>query len=156
MASWQEFENGAPELARTARRLMDAYKHKVLATLRKDGSPRVSGVETTFRDGELWTGSMAHAVKAADLRRDPRMAIHVTSRDPQGEDPSSWEGDLKLAGRAVEITDPELLASFGQPGSDSYLFRLEVTEVAWTRVEGDDLVIDSWHEERGTREFRRK
>ncbi|MFB4278176.1 MULTISPECIES: pyridoxamine 5'-phosphate oxidase family protein [unclassified Nonomuraea] len=156
MASWQEFDRQAPELARVARRLMDAYRHKVLATLRKDGSPRVSGVETSFKDGELWTGSMSQAVKAADLLRDPRMAIHVTSRAPEGEDPSTWEGDLKLAGRAVEITDAAVLASYGMPGPGSHLFRIELTEVAWTRVEGDEIVIDGWREGVGVRQFRRK
>ncbi|MEV4177239.1 pyridoxamine 5'-phosphate oxidase family protein [Nonomuraea sp. NPDC049709] len=156
MASWQEFDRQAPELAQVARRLMDAYRHKVLATVRKDGSPRVSGVETSFKDGELWIGSMSQAVKAADLLRDPRMAIHVTSRDPEGEDPSTWEGDLKLAGRAVEITDAAVLASYGMPGPGSHLFRIELTEVAWTRVEGDEIVIDGWREGVGVRQFRRK
>lgn len=155
MASWQEFDRQAPELASVARRLLDAYTHKVLATLRKDGSPRVSGIETSFRDGELWTGSMSRAVKAADLRRDPRMAIHVTSRDPDKADPSSWEGDLKLAGRAVEVTDEGVLTSFELPESDSHLFRIELTEVAWTRVEGNELIIASWREGVGVREFRR-
>ncbi|GAA3692767.1 pyridoxamine 5'-phosphate oxidase family protein [Nonomuraea antimicrobica] len=156
MASWEEFERQAPELAKVARRLMDSYTHKVLATLRKDGSPRVSGVETSLRDGELWTGSMARAVKAADLRRDPRMAIHVTSRDPEESDPSAWEGDLKLAGRAVEITDEAVLAAFELPGTGSHLFRIEVREVVWTRVDGNELVIESWHEGVGVRRFRRE
>ena len=53
MASWQEFEDQAPELAKVTRALMDKHRHKVLATLRKDGSPRVSGTEADFRDGEL-------------------------------------------------------------------------------------------------------
>ncbi|GAA3620643.1 pyridoxamine 5'-phosphate oxidase family protein [Nonomuraea rosea] len=156
MASWQEFDQQAPELAAVARRLMDAYKHKVLATLRKDGSPRVSGIETSFKDGELWTGSMPQAVKALDLRRDPRMAIHVGSKDPEGPDPSAWEGDVKLTGRAVEITDEAVLTSFQLPGTDSHLFRIELTEAVWTRVEGDDLVIDAWHEGAGVRQIRRK
>ncbi|AQZ70433.1 hypthetical protein SCD63.18c [[Actinomadura] parvosata subsp. kistnae] len=156
MASWQEFESQAPELAKAARRLMDTYTHKVLATLRKDGSPRVSGIETKLHDGELWTGSMPGSVKAADLRRDPRMAIHVTSRDPDRTDPSSWEGDLKLSGRAVETTDEQERAAYGISGSDSHLFRVELTEVAWTRVQGDELVITAWREGVGEREFRRK
>ncbi|MEV0388829.1 pyridoxamine 5'-phosphate oxidase family protein [Nonomuraea sp. NPDC050643] len=156
MASWQEFDRQAPELAEVARRLMDAYKHKVLATLRKDGSPRVSGVETSFRDGELWTGSMGRAVKAADLRRDPRMAIHVTSADPQGSDPSTWEGDVKLAGRAVEVTDEETRKSFEVLESDSHLFRIELVEVVWTRVAGNELVMDTWREGVGVRQIRRE
>lgn len=155
MASWREFEGQAPELAAVVRRLMDANRHKVLATLRKDGSPRVSGIETSFRDGELWTGSMPRAVKALDLRRDPRMALHVTSPAPEGEDPSAWEGDAKLAGRAVEITDADVLASFQLPDSDSHLYRIELTEVVWTRIEGNEIVMDTWSEGVGVRQRRR-
>ncbi|WP_113705231.1 pyridoxamine 5'-phosphate oxidase family protein [Nonomuraea lactucae] len=156
MASWQEFEHQAPELAQVTRALMDKHKHKVLATLRKDGSPRVSGTETQFKDGELWLGSMPGAVKALDLRRDPRMAAHTTSADPDEADPSGWEGDAKLAGRAVEITDEALLTSLGMPGGGAHLFRVELSEVVWTRVEGDELVIDVWHEGVGARQVRRK
>ncbi|MFB9469504.1 pyridoxamine 5'-phosphate oxidase family protein [Nonomuraea salmonea] len=154
MASWQEFQRQAPELAEAAQRVMDAYKHKVLATLRKDGSPRVSGTEVERKDGELWLGSMGGAVKAHDLRRDPRMAIHVTS--VFNDDPAAWEGDVKLAGRAMEITDPDEFAAAGQTEPGSHLFRVDVGEVVWTRVEDDELVIRSWHEGVGEREFRRK
>ncbi|TDC88567.1 pyridoxamine 5-phosphate oxidase [Nonomuraea deserti] len=156
MASWQEFERQAPDLAGVARRLMEGCRHRVLATLRKDGSPRVSGIETSWRDGELWAGSMPRAVKAFDLRRDPRMAIHVASAEPDMEDPSAWEGDVKLAGRAVEVTDAEVLEAFELPDSDSHLFRIELTEVVWTRVEGDEMVMDAWHEGAGVRQIRRK
>ncbi|NBE98613.1 pyridoxamine 5-phosphate oxidase [Nonomuraea sp. KC401] len=155
MASWQEFERQAPELAGVARRLMESCKHRVMATLRKDGSPRVSGIETSWRDGQLWTGSMPRAVKALDLRRDPRMAIHVASAEPGGEDPSGWKGDVKLAGRAVEVTDPAVLEAF-ESDSGSHLFRIELTEVVWTRVEGDELVMDAWHDGAGVRQIRRK
>jgi hypothetical protein len=156
MTSWREFEEQAPKLAGVARRLMDQRKHKVLATLRKDGSPRVSGVETQFKDGELWTGSMPGAVKALDLRRDPRMAVHVTSDDPAEGEAASWPGDVKLAGRAVEILDEGVLAAFKVSAGESHLFRIELTEVAWTRVEGDELVIDVWREGVGTRQIRRE
>ncbi len=155
MASWQEFERQAPELGEVARRLVEAYRHKVLATLRKDGSPRVSGTETTLKNGELWIGSMGGAVKVLDLRRDPRMAIHVTSRAPEGDDPSSWEGDVKLAGRAVEVTGADMLAAMEEPEEGSHLFRIELTEVAWTHVEGDELVIDFWHEGSSPHQLRR-
>ncbi|TDE39310.1 pyridoxamine 5-phosphate oxidase [Nonomuraea mesophila] len=155
MASWQEFERQAPELAGVARRLMEGCRHRVMATLRKDGSPRVSGIETSWRDGQLWTGSMPGAVKAFDLRRDPRMAIHVASAEPDMEDPPAWEGDVKLAGRALEVTDPAVLAAF-ESDSGSHLFRIELTEVVWTRVEGDELVMDAWHDGDGVRRIRRK
>ncbi|WP_049566249.1 pyridoxamine 5'-phosphate oxidase family protein [Nonomuraea sp. SBT364] len=155
MTSWKDVEAEAPGLAATVRRLLEGQRHKVLATLRADGSPRVSGTESQFRDGELWMGSMAGAVKALDLRRDPRMALHVTTpAEPPGG--GAWEGDAKLAGRAVEVTDEATLAAFELPGTDSHLFRIEVAEVVLTRVEGDELVIDMWHRGKGVRQVRRK
>jgi ferric iron reductase protein FhuF len=54
MASWPEVEAAAPELAAAVRAAFEPHKHKVLATLRADGSPRVSGNEMTFKDGEIW------------------------------------------------------------------------------------------------------
>jgi hypothetical protein len=47
----------------------------LLATLRADGSPRVSGLEPLFALGELWFGMMPESRKALDLLRDPRFAI---------------------------------------------------------------------------------
>ena len=76
MASWTEFSAAAPELAERVKQSFDAHKHKTMATLRKDGSPRISGTEVEFSDGELWLGSMPNALKAKDLLRDPRFAIH--------------------------------------------------------------------------------
>jgi hypothetical protein len=73
MARWSEVEAEASELAALARGFFDAHKHKTLATLRRDGSPRISGTELEFVRGELWFGSMWRAVKALDLRRDPRL-----------------------------------------------------------------------------------
>jgi hypothetical protein len=82
MASWSEVEAQAPELAARAKRIFEAHVHKTIATLRRDGPPRISGIELEFRDGELWIGSMLRAVKALDLRRDPRFALHSASGDP--------------------------------------------------------------------------
>jgi len=67
--------------------------HKTIATLRRDGSPRISGTEYRFTEGELWFGSMHGAMKALDLRRDPRFALQSAPADPPG-----WDGDAKLAG----------------------------------------------------------
>jgi hypothetical protein len=147
LASWREVEAEAPELAEMARRLFDAHKHKTLATLRRDGSPRISGIEADFDDGELWLGSMPGAVKALDLRRDPRFALHSATLDP-----SMSEGDAKVAGRAEEITDDGVKAARSdsdQPPGPYHLFRCEIAELVVTSVQGDRLVIDSWHEGRG-------
>jgi hypothetical protein len=150
MASWRDIEAQAPELVARAREIFDAHKHKTLATLRRDGSPRISGTEADFADGELWFGSMPNAVKALDLRRDPRFAIHSGS-----EDPPAWAGDAKVAGRAEEIDDPEVkTARRGEdtPGGPFHLFRADVTELVVVGLGGeppDRLVIESWHEGRG-------
>lgn len=105
MARWADVEAEAPELTAEARGHLDAFTHKTLATLWRDGSPRISGTELTFADGELWLVSMWKSVKALDLARDPRSAAHSGSADPPG-----WRGDAKIAGRVEEITDPEVVA----------------------------------------------
>ncbi|WP_248961130.1 pyridoxamine 5'-phosphate oxidase family protein [Sphaerisporangium perillae] len=157
MASWQEIEKEILELAARVVAIMGKSKHKTMATLRRDGSPRISGTEVEFKEGEVWLGSMLGALKALDLRRDPRVAIHSASEDPDEADPGAWSGDAKLAGKAVEITDRQVRESYGgPPGQDFHLFRIDVTEVVLTHVEGDQLVIEMWHEGAGLRVVRRK
>lgn len=160
MARWEDVERAEPDFAERVRRLLDAHKHKTMATLRRDGSPRISGTESTFSGGDLWIGSMPGALKARDLQRDPRVALHSGSVDADESDPGGWPGDAKLAGRAVEITEPAERAAFWRdypepqpPGVDeSHLFRIEPAEVVITRVEpAEGLVIESWHEGRGYR-----
>jgi Pyridoxamine 5'-phosphate oxidase len=157
MATWSEIEAAAPELAGRARAVFDAHKHKILATLRRDGSPRISGIEATIADGELWLGMMPGSRKALDLRRDPRLALHSASDDPP-DDPATWAGDAKLSGRAVEVDDPALLERLGAGDqADAHLFRVDITELVHTRVgdPADHLVIDLWREGAGLRQMRR-
>ena len=155
MATWTEFEAAAPELAETARRLLVAHTHKTLASLRRDGSPRISGTETTFADGDLWIGSMWQARKARDLQRDPRFALHSGS-----DDPPAWKGDAKLAGVAEEITDPERVKQINgdkAPPGPSHLFRLDLREVSVVRLHesGRALVIEVWTPDGGVRTIER-
>jgi hypothetical protein len=145
MASWQEIAEQAPELATAVRERFAVRKHCTLATLRSDGSPRISGTEVEFADGQLWIGSMPRAVKALDLRRDPRMALHSPTVDPPEENPSAWPGEAKLAGRAVEVDHDDA-------AEQSHRFRIDITEVVLTRVSGDVLQVRSWHPDRGVEE----
>jgi hypothetical protein len=144
MPSWHEVEAQAPELAARARAFFDAFTHKTLATLRRDGSPRISGTELEFRDGEAWLGSMWRSMKALDLRRDPRFALHSGSADPPG-----WSGDAKLAGRAEDVTEPE---------ATSHRFRLDISELVVVRLgdPADHIVVESWHEGRGVTRIERR
>jgi hypothetical protein len=147
LARWQDMAEQAPEFAAAVRERLDSHVHKTIATLRADGSPRISGIETFFARGEIWIGSMPNARKALDLRRDPRYALHSGS-----EDPPAWPGDAKLAGRAEEIIDQEdrleLFRSRGSdpPSSDSHLFRLEIDQAVLVGLNDarDRLVIKLW------------
>lgn len=141
MASWSGVEAAAPELAERVKERFQSTGLGLLATLRADGSPRISGTETQISDGLLTIGSMPGAVKARDLLRDPRVAIHGPTVDaPEGRE-SAWAGEAKVAGVAVVIESPD----------DSHRFAIDVREVVLTRLNeaGDALVIESWHDGRG-------
>ena len=147
MSSWADVERSAPELTARVRERFSVRKHCTMATLRSDGSPRISGTEVEFVDGELRIGSMPGAVKAKDLLRDGRVALHSPTVDPPDGQPTGWEGEAKVAGIAVVAASPD----------DSHRFVADVTEVVLTHLdeEGKQLVITSWHPDRGVRETRR-
>ena len=158
MATWQEFGEQAPEMAARAFARFEAHRHKTMATIRADGSPRISGTEVTLAHGEVWLGGMTGNRRFADLRRDPRLAIHSAS-----EDPDVWTGDAKLAGRAVEVTDEAGRAAFTgsldeAPPGDFELFRVEVTEVVVVRLSEarDHLLVDVWREGEQVRTVERR
>jgi general stress protein 26 len=154
MPTWSEFEAAAPELAERVRQRLDAHKHKTIATVRRDGSPRISGIETEIRDGELWIGSMWQARKAHDLQRDPRYALHSGS-----DEPSEWQGDAKLAGVAEEIADAERVKEMNAEATSgpSHLFRLDLREVSTVGLNDkrNAIVIEVWTPDGGVRTIER-
>src|SRR5438270_8305973 len=101
MPAWRQIEEAEPDFAARVRRLFDAGRHKTIATLRADGSPRISGIECEFADGELRFGSMTGARKGADLRRDPRFALHGPTFHPETGKEGEWPGEAKISGRAT-------------------------------------------------------
>ena len=151
MTTWHDVEAAAPEFARRVRALFDAHRHKTIATLRTDGSPRISGIETAFEDGELVFGSMADARKGADLRRDPRFALHSATVDPIEGAEAQWPGEAKVAGRAIAAG-----GVIGGPDGDR--FRADIAEVVHTHLndEATRLVIEWWTPEHGLRRVERE
>jgi hypothetical protein len=137
MTSWQQFESEAPALAAKVRAKFLAEKSHVLATLRRDGSPRVSGSEVDFKGPDLLIGSMLNAVKARDLQRDGRFAIHASPSIEDG-------GDAKVSGVAREVTDPAEVKALQGNDEPAHVFRLDLSEVALTWVDADTLYIDTW------------
>jgi hypothetical protein len=148
LASWSEFEAAAPEFAARVRVLLEARKHLTMATLRRDGSPRISGTEVEFAGDQLRIGSMPDAVKAMDLRRDPRVAIHGPTDDPPEGNPAGWKGEAKVAGTVTEVDS----------GSSAHRFLIDVQEAVITHLseEGNRLVVESWNPARGYRVFDRE
>lgn len=145
MASWAQIDRDAPDFAGRVRERFAAGTNKTIATLRRDGSPRISAIESEFDDGEVTMGMMGGSLKLLDVRRDPRIALHSPTIEPP-EDPTGWSGDAKLAGTLVEIAEPS-----DNPHAGAGFFRVDVREVTLTYVgePADHLVIESWHAGRG-------
>jgi len=148
VASWSEFETAAPDFAARVRALMSSRKHLTMATVRRDGSPRISGTEVEFADGQLRIGSMFRAVKALDLQRDARVAIHGPTQDPPANAPAAWIGEAKVAGTATEVDS----------GSPAHRFVIDIHEAVITQLNGagDRLVVESWRPARGLRILERE
>jgi hypothetical protein len=148
---WRDVEQMEPEFAQRVRALFDAHKHKMIATLRADGSPRISGIEVEFEDGALVFGSMPHARKGEDLRRDPRFALHTATVDPVEGSEAQWPGEAKISGRA--IADGPIVNG---PDGDRYL--ADIAEVVHTHL--DDratmLVVEWWTPAQGLRSIERE
>jgi hypothetical protein len=155
MSSWRQFTEEAPDLAGFVGARLRSAKHHVLASLRADGSPRVSGTEVDFWADHLTMGSMYGAVKARDLQRDPRFALHSNPGDGSMDAP-----DIKIGGRAVE-GDAEVVAGYLGDRTDTpqpfHLFLLDIEEVVEVGLtdERDAMLIKLWRTGRPVREFRR-
>lgn len=156
MARWSEVQEAAPELADRVQQRFTSYRHALLATLRADGHPRITGIETQFVLGDLWMGMMGGSRKAKDLLRDPRMALHAALDEP--EIPT---GDAKITGRAEAVVDEARIGAWRQtieemPTGPFHLFRVDVSEVTLVRPVVDHLEIASWTERHGLRLFERR
>jgi hypothetical protein len=150
VTTWGEFAAAEPAFAQRILERFTVRRHSTLATLRLDGSPRISGTEVSFDSGELSLGMMPGSLKALDLRRDARLALHSPTEDTPDEDPSSWAGEAKIAGHAVEVRDPNL--------GEGHRFRVDIGEVVLTSVgePADHLLIESWRPGRGLERRRRQ
>src|SRR6516165_11368374 len=100
---WSELERLQPGLAALGRRRLLEPGVVLVATIRGDGTPRISPVEPFVLDGGLWRSMLWQSRKAADLLRHPRVLVHsvVTSRD-------GGEGEFKIRGTARAEDDPDL------------------------------------------------
>ena len=151
MTAWQDVEQAEPEFAQRVRALFDAHRHKTIATLRADGSPRISGIEAVFEDGELVFGSMPNARKGADLRRDPRFALHSATVDPVEGSEAQWPGEAKISGRAIAAgpTPRDRTATASTPTSPRSCTPTSTSEATM-------LVVEWWTPTHGLRRIERE
>jgi Pyridoxamine 5'-phosphate oxidase len=150
----------APQLADDVRARFDAHGLALLATVRADGSPRISGIEPLFAGDHLWFGMMEGSRKGADLGREPRFALHSATIDK-----AVTAGDAKVVGSAVAVTDQAAHAAFVEafaaatgappPPGPFELFRADVREISLLRPAGDHLDIRWWREGVGERQLDR-
>jgi Pyridoxamine 5'-phosphate oxidase len=145
---WSELEDWQPRLAGVGRRKLLDPGVVLVATIRRDGTPRVSPVEPFVLGGELWLSMMLGSTKAKDLTRDPRVLVHsvITSRD-------GGEGEFKVRGTARAETDRQMQHRYAVAVADSlgwrplpgafHLFAVDIEDITLVRYEdatGDQFV----------------
>ena len=154
--TWADFERSEPRLASSVRDRFESHRHGVMATLRSDGAPRLSGMDTPIRDGQLWLAMDTVSRMAEDLRRDPRFSIHSA---PDEEE--LWQGDARIEGRAVPSLDSEMALFVKghrfpiEDTSTMALFTTHITRVVLVRVEDRSLLVASWTPDGGMNVTRR-
>ena len=153
MTSWGDFRKLEPEMSAKVEQLFSIRKHKTIATLRADGSPRISGIECEFSDEQLTFGSMEGARKSADLHRDPRFALHSPTMDPVEGAEASWPGEAKIAGTAAKMG---VISEDGAPVGEQ--FEAEIAEVVFVHLNetATALVIEWWTPDQGFRRVERE
>jgi Pyridoxamine 5'-phosphate oxidase len=148
---WSDLERLQPRLAEVGRARLLGPGVVLVATIRADGTPRVSPVEPFVLDGVLWLSMMWQSRKAADLLRDPRILVHsvITGRD-------GGEGEFKVRGRARHEQDRRACLRFAQAveanlgwypePEHSHLFAVSIDQVTYIRYESDtgDQYVATW------------
>jgi Pyridoxamine 5'-phosphate oxidase len=155
--TWRELERAAPEIAEPGKARFDETRVALLATLRRDGSPRISPIEPFFAEGHLLFGAMAWTLKARDLDRDPRCILHSAITGPDEGEP-----ELKLYGQAIEADDDLRAACptgwwINQPREAARVFSLSIEEAAFVTwdYESGEMTVKRWSQETGSKTSRR-
>lgn len=142
---WSELQDRQPGLAALGQQRLLELGVVLVATIRGDGTPRLSPVEPLVMDGNLWLSMLWQSRKAADLLRDPRILVHsvITSRD-------GGEGEFKVRGVVSAERDPVVQRRYADQVAGSlgwspdpgrfHLFAVSIAEVTFIRY--DDATGD--------------
>lgn len=148
---WGEFQEKAPELARSVRARFEGHPHHVLGTVARTGAPRLSGINVFFNDGQMWFGSMPGARKVADLDRDSRLSVHSATLSETLDG-----GDARVDGVATELDRASIEKWQPDNPNAGRFFAVDVRHVHLVEVRGEDLLITMWDEDSGLRSVVRR
>jgi hypothetical protein len=134
MATWEDLASDDPELAGAAHELLSftGAGFGYLATVGRDGGPRIHPVNVVWAGGHLYA-FIVPSPKLDDLRRDGRYALHSTGSE-------DVDDELAVRGRARMVEDPArraaaLAACPFRPGDDHALVELDLETVLWGHYE---------------------
>jgi hypothetical protein len=148
MVTWNEFAEAAPDLAAAGLERINRSEIVLVGSLRKDGSPRISPVESDIVDGELMAGMMWQSKKALDLLRDPRCVVHTTVHDRMDA-----MGEFKLRCRASDVTEPKKRDRYGEvlfaridwrPEGEFHLFSFDIESVVHLHYGNEKKNFTMW------------
>lgn len=141
--SWKRLVAENPELAEFGQTRFGS-RVAYLATVRKDGAPRVHPVTPILGDGNLFVFMDPTSPKGTDLKRTGRFALHASVENEDG-----GQGEFFIAGRARLNEDAALrsiaVKHAGYDVSDRYiLFQLTLDEALGTVYEENEVVRRRW------------
>jgi pyridoxamine 5'-phosphate oxidase-like protein len=139
MNTWSDLESRAPALAEAGRKLLYQFGPGLafLATVRKDGAPRLHPICPTIVDGRLYALILPSSPKCGDLKRDGRYALHTFP-------PKDQDDEFLVMGRAYFIDDPaqekrvreDQVARGMTSTQDEALFRFDIERVMLAKYSG--------------------
>mgnify|MGYP001769143018 CR=1 FL=1 len=132
MVTWKEFALAAPDLAGVGKRLLYQYQvgYAFLATIRKDGGPRLHPVCPAIAQEHLYIFVEPESPKYSDLIRDGRFALHTFA-------PEQGDEEFYCTGRAEPVSDPAIRAGViatyhRRPRDSEVLFELTLEHALHT------------------------
>ena len=156
MPTWYKFAQASPALAALGERMLRIGKDKpagslagglaYLATIRKDGGPRIHPISPALIDGRLYAFILHHSPKKHDLLRDGRYALHSW---PYPMDEQNYKDDeFYLSGMAAWIDDPALRGAvaeaIGDNADEGIIFELGLERVLHKGRDHGHVVYTTW------------
>jgi len=137
LVTWKQFVVTNPALANVGEHLLFQYGVGLafLATIRKDGAPRLHPVCPVLSNDGLYILVMPDSPKKWDLIRDGRYSLQTFPEDRPDSD------EFYLSGKAELIEDPSIFESVfndakHHASKDEVLFELLIERAMHTKWEG--------------------